>query len=111
MPVLLKGEGKKKEIVPGIEARIVSMDTLMTLVSELSFGVQQEPLPFHRHEAEQTTYILEGELTVFIEGEPAVRLGAGDLYYVPSNIAHTIQTHSESVRVVESFSPPRKEFL
>lgn len=111
MPVLLKKEGKKKEIASGIEANVVSMDVLMSLVSELNFGVQQEPLPYHSHPAEQTTYILEGELTAFIEGEPPVRLGPGDMYYVRSCIAHTVQTHSEKVRVVESFSPPRKEFL
>jgi len=111
MPVLYKGKGKKKELVSGIEARIVSMDSLMTLVSEISFGVQQSPIPLHAHVAEQTTYILEGELTVFIEGEAPARLKPGDMYYVASGVPHTIQSHSKTVRVVESFSPPRKEFL
>ncbi|MBN2764149.1 MAG: cupin domain-containing protein [Bacteroidales bacterium] len=111
MPVLLKGKGKKKELIPGIEANIVSLGSLMTLLSEINFGIQKEPLPFHVHEAEQTTYILEGELTVFIEGEAPIRLKAGDMYCVASNIPHTIQSHSEIIRVVESFSPPRKEFL
>lgn len=111
MPVLLKGTGKRKEIIPGIEAHVVSLDSLMTLISEIEFGVQQEPLPYHSHEAEQTTYILEGELTVFIDGEEPTRLRAGDMYYVSSNVSHTIQSHSEKIRVVESFSPPRKEFM
>lgn len=111
MPVLLKEKGKRKELIPGIQARIVSMETLMTLLSEIRFGVQQEPLPFHVHVAEQTTYILEGELTVFIEGEDPVRLKSGDMYYVASSVPHTIQSHSEMIRVVESFSPPRPEFL
>lgn len=111
MPVLFKEKGKKKELVPGIKARVVSMESLMTLVSEISLGEQQEPLPFHVHVAEQTTYILEGELTVYIEGEKSVRLKPGDMYYVASGVPHTIQTHSKMVRVVESFSPPRVEFL
>jgi mannose-6-phosphate isomerase-like protein (cupin superfamily) len=111
MPVLLKGKGTKKELVPGIEARVVSMDSLMTLVSEISLGNLTEPLPLHAHAAEQTTYILEGELSVFIEGEKPVRLGPGDMYFVPSNLPHAIQTHSEKIWVVESFSPPRPEFL
>jgi quercetin dioxygenase-like cupin family protein len=111
MPVLFKGKGKIKELVPGIEARVLSMESLMTLVSEINFGIQQEPPPMHSHAAEQTTYILEGELTVFIEGEEPVRLTPGDLYYVPSGVPHSIQSHSEKIRVVESFSPPRQEFI
>ena len=111
MPVILKGEGKKKELIPGIEARVVSLDSLMTLISEINFGIQQEPLPFHAHPAEQTTYILDGELSVFIEGEEETRLKPGDMYYVGSNVPHTIQSHSEKIRVIESFSPPREEFI
>lgn len=111
MPILFKGKGKKKELIPRIEANVVSMDTLMTLVSEISFGIQEEPLPYHAHVAEQTTYILEGELTVFIEGEEPTRIKAGDMYYVASGVPHTIQSHSEVVKVVESFSPPREEFI
>ena len=111
MPVLFKEEGKRTELVPGIEARIVSLDSLMTLLSEINFGIQEQPLPYHSHFAEQTTYILEGELSVFIEGEKTARLKPGDMYYVGSNVPHTIQSHSEIIRVVESFSPPRHEFL
>ncbi len=111
MPVLFKGQGKKKELIPGIEAELVNMDSLMTLISEIKFGIQQEPIPFHAHKAEQTTYVLEGELTVFIEGEEPTRLKSGDMYYVASNVPHTIQSHSETIRVVESFSPPREEFI
>jgi mannose-6-phosphate isomerase-like protein (cupin superfamily) len=111
MPVLFKNQGNTKEIVPGIEARVISMDSLMTLVSEIYFGIQLNPPSMHTHKAEQTTYILEGELTVFIEGEESVRLSPGDLCFVPSGVPHAIQSHSERIRVVESFSPPRQEFI
>jgi len=111
MPVLYKKEGFQKELIPGINARVCHLDSLMTLVSEITFGIQEQPLPMHSHEAEQTTFILEGELMVFIEGEEPSRLKAGDLYYVSGGIPHAIQSLSEVVRVVESFSPPRKEFI
>jgi len=111
MPVLFYDQAPEKELVPGIKAKIAHTGSLMTLVSEISFCVQNAPLPMHSHPAEQTTYILDGELLVFIEGEETMHLKAGDMYYVESDIPHAIQSLSEKIHVVESFSPIRKEFL
>ena len=111
MPILFKNQGIKKVLVPGIEARLIHLKSLMTLVSEIKLGVQEAPLPYHTHDAEQTTYILEGKLQVFIEGEEPCEIGPGDLYYVASGVPHTIRSLSPVVRVVESFSPPRREFI
>lgn len=111
MPVLINKDTTAKELIPGIEAKIAVTEKLMTLISEITFGIQDEPLPMHSHPAEQTTYILEGELIVFIEGEEPKKLSKGDMYYVASNVPHTIQSLSKVIRVVESFSPPREEFM
>jgi len=111
MPVLFNDQALVKELIPGIEAKIAHTKTLMTLISEISFGIQTEPLPMHSHPAEQTTYILDGELLVFIEGEETQHLKAGDMYYVEANIPHSIQSLSEKIHVIESFSPCRPEFL
>ncbi|MCF6347281.1 MAG: cupin domain-containing protein [Flavobacteriaceae bacterium] len=111
MPVLINNEATEKELIPGIKAKMVVTKELMTLISEITFGIQEEPLPMHSHPAEQTTYILEGELIVFIEGEEPQKIGKGDMYYVEANIPHTVQCLTEVVRVVESFSPLRPEFL
>ena len=111
MPVLFNDQTKEKELVPGIIAKIAHTTSLMTLLSEISFGVQNAPAPMHSHPAEQTTYILDGELLVFIEGEETKHLKAGDMYYVEANVPHSIQSLSEKIHVVESFSPLRMEFL
>jgi mannose-6-phosphate isomerase-like protein (cupin superfamily) len=111
MPVLFYNQAPDKQLVPGIKAKIAHTQSIMTLISEISLGIQEMPLPMHSHPAEQTTYILDGELLVFIEGEEAQHLRAGDMYYVESNIPHTIQSLSEKVHVIESFSPLRPEFL
>jgi len=111
MPVLFNNQSPEKQIVPGIKAKIVHTGSLMTLISEISFGVQDAPLPMHSHPEEQTTYLLDGELLLFIEGEETRHLKAGDIYYVESNIPHSIQSLTEKVHVVESFSPLRREFL
>ncbi len=111
MPILYKKEGFNKELVPDINARVAHLGSLMTLVSEITLGVQDQPLPMHSHDAEQTTYILEGELIVFIEGEEPHKIKAGDTYYVAGGVPHAIQSLSPVIRVVESFSPIREEFI
>lgn len=111
MPVLFSNQTTEKELVPGIKAKIAHTESLMTLISEISLGVQNTPLPAHSHPAEQTTYILDGELLVFIEGEETQHLKAGDMYYVSSNVPHSIQSLTEKIHVVESFTPLRNEFL
>ena len=111
MPVLFNNQEPEKELIPGIKAKIAHTNSLMTLISEITFGIQSEPLPMHSHPQEQTTYILDGELLVFIEGEKTQHLKTGDMYFVESNVPHSIQSLSEKIRVIESFSPLRKEFL
>ncbi|MDX9882925.1 MAG: cupin domain-containing protein [Prolixibacteraceae bacterium] len=111
MPVLFKNQGPAKDLLPGVKARIATLDKLMTLVSEISFGVLDEPLPLHTHPSEQMTFVLEGELNVVIEGEETQHLKPGDLFYVPSNVPHAIQTLSEKVRVLECFTPLREDLL
>jgi mannose-6-phosphate isomerase-like protein (cupin superfamily) len=111
MAVLFFNQAPDKELVPGIKAKVAHTESLMTLISEISLGVQEAPLPMHSHPAEQTTYMLDGELLVFIEGEEPRHLKAGDMYYVESNIPHAIQSLSEKIHVIESFSPLRVEFL
>ncbi len=111
MPVLFKNQGAAKDLLPGVRAKIVTLDSLMTLVSEIGFGVLDKPLPLHTHLAEQMTYVLEGELKVAIEGEEMQHLTPGDLFYVPSNVPHAIQTLTEKVRVLEVFTPIRKDLL
>ena len=51
-----------------------------------------------------------GEILVII-GEEKTRLGEGDLFTVPPNVPHTIQTLSKHVRLIDAFNPIRKDFL
>jgi quercetin dioxygenase-like cupin family protein len=54
--------------------------------------------------------VAEGELYFFIDGEPH-KLEPGDLITVPPNVPHTIQLLSERVRLVDTFTPIRADFL
>ncbi len=98
-------------LAPGIERRIAYTATLMTVVIDFTNGPQTEPDPLHQHVHEQTCYIAAGELLFFMEGAEPAKLKAGDVFYIPSNIPHGIQRLTEHVRLVDSFTPIREDFL
>lgn len=51
--------------------------------------------PLHRHEFDEAFYVLEGELTVQLEGE-LVTVGAGELAFAPGGAAHTLTNRSDA---------------
>jgi quercetin dioxygenase-like cupin family protein len=61
------------------------------------------PLHIHRHE-EETFYVLDGELSVFVDGRE-LRLSSGDFAVVPRGIPHAYLVRSERARVLVTFSP------
>ncbi|MCP5504756.1 MAG: cupin domain-containing protein [Chlamydiales bacterium] len=61
------------------------------------------------HINEQFTYVLEGKLQVETGGEVLI-LEAGDMIIIPPNQPHTL-TVLEDVRILDVFSPVRKEWL
>jgi mannose-6-phosphate isomerase-like protein (cupin superfamily) len=62
------------------------------------------PLHVHR-QADQTYYVLEGELTLYLPGT-ALAIGPGECGYGPMNVPHTEHvTSSGPVRLVEVNSP------
>jgi quercetin dioxygenase-like cupin family protein len=44
--------------------------------------------PWHRHPGEEVIYIIEGTLEYQLEGQPPVTLKAGEVLFVPANVAH-----------------------
>lgn len=111
MPVLKANETKMHQVKPGVQRRLVHTNDLMTVVIDFDNGPWDEPEPPHSHVHEQITYVAEGELIFFCEGEPDHKLKAGDMFSVPSNKKHTIQLLSKTVKLIDSFNPIREEFL
>ena len=85
-------------------------DKLMMAVNDLNDGPCTEPDPPHSHPHEQVTYVVSGEIVVFI-GDEATHLVAGDMFTVPPNISHTIRLLTDHVRVVDAFHPIREDLL
>ena len=85
-------------------------DHLMMVVIDFNDGPTDEPDPPHAHPHEQMSYVVAGELIVYI-GDSHQRLGPGDMFTVPPNVPHTVQLLTSHVRLVDSFTPLRDDFL
>jgi quercetin dioxygenase-like cupin family protein len=110
MPVIKKDDPVTEKISPTFERRIATLDKLMVVVCDLTGGPAKEPDKPHSHPHEQITYVAEGELFLFMS-DRKYRLSKGDVFLAPSDVPHCIQTLSSHVRLIDSFSPVRKDFL
>lgn len=84
---------------------------MLTAVIEFTNGPWAAADPPHSHVHEQITYVAEGDIIFFCEGEPEQRLTAGDMFSVPSGKQHTIQLLSKTAKLIDSFTPVREDFL
>lgn len=99
------------QVKNGIARRLVHTDNLMMVVIDFTNGPWNEPETLQSHVHEQATYIAEGEILFFCEGEQKQNLKAGDMFWVPSNKKHGIQLLSNRAKLIDSFNPIRKEFI
>ncbi|MGA9347397.1 MAG: cupin domain-containing protein [Anaerolineae bacterium] len=94
------------EMVPGLWRRTLSWgERLMVVQVTLEEGVV---VPAHRHPHEQITYVIEGELSMDVEGRTYV-LGAGDSLLFPGDVEHRA-TALKRTLVIDTFSPPREDY-
>jgi len=95
------------EICPGIKRQtLASGKTMYQMIAHLEAGSK---MPEHQHPQEQIVHILEGRMKLIVNGT-LHELTAGDSFYLASNVPHGVET-IEDTRVVDTFSPPRDEYL
>jgi quercetin dioxygenase-like cupin family protein len=109
------GVVKQVESTPQVIAQrrtryLAYTDNLMMAVIDFNDGPTSQPDPPHSHPHEQVSYVAAGEINFFLDNA-SVRLGSGDMYTVPPNMPHAIQLLSKYVRLIDSFTPIREEFL
>lgn len=110
MAVVRRNEVIPEPIAEGRARYLAHTDDLMVVVIDFEDGPSAEPDPPHSHPHQQVTYVAEGELLFFLGDEPH-KLSAGDLITVPGDLPHCIQLLSERVRLVDTFTPVRSDFL
>ena len=111
MPVLKVDDAVITKVREGIRRRLIHVDDLMMVVIDFDGGPWKQPDPPHSHVHEQVTYVVEGEIIFFCEGELDQRLKPGDMFSVPSGKEHTIQLLTKTAKLIDSFTPLRQEFL
>lgn len=107
--VIKHNEGFEK-MSPTLLRKVVHLKDLMVTVIEFSGGPMEKPDPPHNHPHEQITYVANGSIKLFIEDREYI-LNEGDVFKVESNLNHCIQTLTEKVKLIDGFSPIRKDFL
>lgn len=93
--------------VPGASMWAVALDRAMLTYYEIQ---PHSRFDAHRHEAEQITLVLEGELVFEVEGTET-RVRPGEVIALPSNVLHAVWTTCEPTRAVDAWSPPRRDLL
>jgi quercetin dioxygenase-like cupin family protein len=94
-------------MVEGIARRtLVSGTTMLQVVVTLAAGSH---LPEHHHPHEQIAHVVRGKLRLIVAGVPH-DLEPGESLYLAGNVPHSAEALEETV-VIDTFSPPREDFL
>jgi quercetin dioxygenase-like cupin family protein len=95
------------EICPGIKRQTVtSGQSMYQMLATLEPGSK---MPEHQHPQEQIVHVLSGRMKLIVRGAPH-ELTPGDSFYLGSHVPHAVET-IEQTRVLDTFSPPRDEYL
>lgn len=91
----------------GVQRKVLShSDNLMVCEITLEGG---SVIAAHAHPHEQITYIISGKCRYTV-GEVTREVGAGDSVLIPGNVFHSIVV-LEDMKVIDAFTPGRKDFL
>ena len=108
---IVKVETAGKETIGEKRVRYLAYtDNLMMVVIDFDDGPTSEADPPHSHPHEQVSYVAAGEIIFFLDGEPT-RLGPGDMFTVPPDLPHSVQLLTSHVRLVDTFTPLREDFI
>ena len=110
MGIMKKSEVTREIMAPGRTRYLTYTENLMMVVVDFDDGPTSEPDPPHSHPHEQVSYVVSGEINLAIENK-LTRLGPGDMFTVPPNLPHSVQLLTHHVRLIDSFTPIRKDFL
>jgi quercetin dioxygenase-like cupin family protein len=99
-----------EEVTSGISRRLITGERMMIAHILIRKGAI---VPYHSHENEQITYVLEGALKFWLgekgEAEEVV-VRAGEVLVIPSNVPHEVEALEDTLDV-DVFNPPRQDWL
>ena len=103
---------RREKVTDDIARRLFTGERMMLAQVYLDEGAV---VPWHSHENEQLTWVLEGALRFWIGEEGSgnlkeVVVSAGDVLFIPSNVPHKAEALEDTLDV-DFFTPPRKDWL
>jgi quercetin dioxygenase-like cupin family protein len=80
-----------------------------SLIEELAPRGEGTPLHVHR-EDDETFYVLEGELTFYLDEGPPAPATAGSSVHIPGGVVHAFRVDSETARYLIITTPQHERF-
>lgn len=109
---ILKFEETPAEVLSErVQRKLIHTENLMLVIVDFSGGPWPEPDPLHNHPHEQVSYVADGEVIFYCEGETEQHLKPGDMFAVPPYIKHSVKLLTKTARLIDSFTPLREDFL
>ena len=90
-PSNIKRTPLQKVDIPG-----TSYETV-TAIAEVAPGANAGR---HTHPGPETGYVIEGDMVLMIDGQPAKPLKAGDSYQIPSGSVHDVKAGDKGMKVM-----------
>lgn len=110
MGIVKQADAKKEKTEEKRVRYLTHTENLMMVVIDFHDGPTAEPDPPHSHPHEQISYVSAGKIVFYLDGE-ATELGPGDIFTVPSGVPHSVQLLTDHVRLVDTFTPLREDFI
>ena len=83
-----------------------------------SFSISEQEFPkgmatplHSQPEDDETFYVLEGDLTFYLEDGPPLAASAGSFVHLPAGTAHAYRVDSETARVLNITTPQHERFF
>lgn len=95
------------QMFPGVKRKTLTTgEKIYQMLVLLDVGGHVPP---HRHPQEQVSYVISGRLRFYIEGA-TFEVGPGESIDIPGDAEHAVDTLEDAV-VIDTFSPPRDDYL
>ena len=91
-PAPIKRTPLQKVDVPG--------STTMEVITGIAEVMRNVNIGRHTHAGAETGYLIEGQLTLLVEGKPPLEVKAGESYQVPLNAVHDARSGPAGAKVL-----------
>ena len=100
---------EEEQVNPSLKRQMIYGKNIMVAKMKIKDGFI---VPLHHHENEQISHIVSGSIRFWFgeNREETVDLSAGEVIVIPGNLSHEALMLGD-VEVVDTFSPPRQDWI